>query len=420
MKWWREARFGLFIHWGLYSVPAGQWHGTASPKPSAEWIMNDLAIPIADYETLVPRFNPTKYQPGEWVRLAKNAGMKYLVITSKHHDGFALFDSKVSAYDAMATPYKRDLLAPLADECRKAGIRFCTYHSIMDWHHPDYFPRRAWDTRPTDAARFDRYIAYMKAQLKEIVSRYNPGVLWFDGEWERTWTHEHGVDLYDYVRTLNPDIIINNRVDKGRQGMAGMTRDGDFLGDFGTPEQEIPASGLPGVDWESCMTMNGTWGYAERDTRWKSREVLIRSLIDIASKGGNFLLNVGPTGEGLIPAASVDRLEGIGAWMHINGEAIHGTTASPIGRPAWGRATRKPGKIYLHVFDWPTDGALLVPTTQRVKAARLLAFPSADIAITNVADGVSLKVPASGPDAVASVIALDVDEPANAITSSAG
>lgn len=168
------------------------------------------------------------------------------------------------------------------------------------------------------------------------------------------------------------------------------------------------------------MTMNGTWGYAERDTRWKSREVLIRSLIDIASKGGNFLLNVGPTGEGLIPAASVDRLEGIGAWMHINGEAIHGTTASPIGRPAWGRATRKPGKIYLHVFDWPTDGALLVPTTQRVKAARLLAFPSADIAITNVADGVSLKVPASGPDAVASVIALDVDEPANAITSSAG
>jgi alpha-L-fucosidase len=408
MAWWREARFGIFMHWGLYSVLAGSWQGQRSPKANGEWIMNDLKIPLTDYEQLVHRFNPVRYDPQAWAAAVAGAGAKYLVITSKHHEGFALWDSAVSDYDIAATPYRHDLLGPLASACGGAGVRFCTYHSILDWHHPDYLPRRAWDTRPASSANFDRYVTYLKAQLREIVSRYDPGVLWFDGEWEDTWTHERGVDLYNYVRGLKPDIIINNRVDKGRQGMQGLNREGQFKGDFGTPEQQIPATGLPGVDWESCMTMNDTWGYRSDDDHWKSAETLIRNLVDIASKGGNFLLNVGPTAEGLIPQPSLDRLAAMGRWMDVNGDAIHGTTASPIGRPAWGRVTSKPGTLFLHVFDWPTDGTLRVPVANRVTRARLLANAGQTLAIDGSSAGVTVHVPATAPDPIASVIALDI------------
>lgn len=408
LDWWRAARFGMFIHWGLYAILAGEWNGKTTPKQIGEWIMNDLQIPLAEYEKLVAQFNPVKYDAREWVRIAKDAGMKYLVITSKHHDGFALWDSKVSDYDVMATPYKRDLLKPLAAACKEAGLKFCTYHSIMDWHHPDYLPRRKWDARPTDQASLDRYVAYMKAQLKELVTNYDPAVMWFDGEWEATWTHERGVDLYNYVRSLSPDIIINNRVDKGRKGMEGLTKAGEFKGDFGTPEQQIPATGLPGVDWESCMTMNDTWGYRKDDHKWKSSQTLIRNLIDSASKGGNFLLNVGPTAEGLIPAPSVERLADMGKWMRTNGEAIYGTTASPIARPAWGRVTQKAGRLYLHVFDWPQDGKLVLPISNQVGKATLLAAPNGKVSATAAATGVTLQLPPSAPDGVASVIRLEI------------
>ena len=188
MQWWREARFGLFIHWGLYAVPAGEWNGKTI---YGEWIRNNAHIPLAVYDKLVDKFNPVKFNADAWVRMAKDAGMKYIVITSKHHDGFALFDSKVSGFDVMATPFKRDILKELAEACRKAdGIRLCFYHSIMDWHHPDYLPRRDWETdRPAAGANFERYIRYLKAQLKELITSYGPiGVLWFDGEWENTWT----------------------------------------------------------------------------------------------------------------------------------------------------------------------------------------------------------------------------------------
>ena len=255
----------------------------------------------------------------------------------------------------------------------------CFYHSIMDWHHPDYLPRRAWekDTRPAGNADYERYVSYMKSQLKELVHRYDPGVLWFDGEWESTWTHEHGKMLYQYVRELNPDIIINNRMDKGRRGMQGMSKEAEFRGDFGTPEQQIPATGLPGVDWESCMTMNDTWGYKKDDHKWKSVQTLIRNLVDTASKGGNYLLNVGPQPDGLIPHASVERLAAMGRWMKANGESIRGTRASPIGKPDWGRVTcRTDGDsatLYLHVFDWPKDGKLPVAVGNEAIACRILA-----------------------------------------------
>lgn len=405
LKWWREARFGMFIHWGLYAIPAGEWKGRKT-KSAGEWILNDLQIPLDEYTPLIKEFNPVKYDAREWVRIAKDAGMKYLVITSKHHDGFALFDSKVSDYDVMSTPYHKDILKPLSEECRKAGIRFCTYHSIMDWHHPDYVPRRKWDSRPTTPGSLDNYVKYMKDQLREIVTNYNPGVLWFDGEWENTWTHERGVDLYNYVRSLNPKIIINNRVDKGRQGMQGLTKSGDFKGDFGTPEQEIPPNGLPGVDWESCMTMNNTWGFKKDDDKWKSNETLIRNLVDIASKGGNFLLNVGPTAEGLIPGASVERLAAMGKWMRTNGESIYGTSASVIGKPAWGRCTTRAGKIYLHVFEWPKDGKLEVNTG--IGKARLLANPGVQLKVTAAGSGVTIQLPAQAPDPIATVIVAEL------------
>ncbi len=364
MKWWKDSRFGLFIHWGLYSVPAGEWNGQTN---HAEWIRTTAQIPLTTYEKFVQQFNPVKFNATEWVQLAKQAGMKYIVITSKHHDGFCMFDSKQTDFDIMSTPFHRDVMKELSEACKKEGIQLCFYHSIMDWHHPDYLPRRDWEKdRPTTGVNFSNYIYYMKKELKELLTNYGKiGVLWFDGEWENTWTHEKGKDLYQYVRSLQPSIIINNRVDVGREGMVGMTKEGEFVGDFGTPEQEIPATGIPGIDWESCMTINNNWGYNSHDNNWKSSEDLIQKLIDIASKGGNFLLNIGPTSEGVFPQPAVDRLKDIGSWMSISSESIYETQASPFKKLSWGRCTQKTinggTRLYLHVFDWPADGKLIVP-----------------------------------------------------------
>jgi alpha-L-fucosidase len=382
LDWWREARFGMFVHWGLYAIPAGRWNGKTVPG-TAEWIMYHAQIPAAEYEPLRERFDPVRFDAGQWVRLAGAAGMKYIVITSKHHDGFCLFDSALTAYDAAAAPFGRDIMKELADACRREGIGIGWYHSILDWHHPDYLPRRPWDPRPGIEADFDRYVAYLRGQVRELLTNYGPiDVMWFDGEWEESWTHEHGRDLYGFVRSLRPRIIVNNRVDKGRAGMEGLSREGEFAGDFGTPEQQVPATGLPGVDWETCMTMNDSWGFKADDHNWKTSDELIRTLVDVAAKGGNFLLNVGPTALGEIPQPSVERLEAIGAWMETNGESIYGTSASPLGRLPWGRCTRRPARaggtaLYLHVFDWPTDGALPVPgLANEPRRAWLLADPA--------------------------------------------
>lgn len=415
MKWWRDARFGMFIHWGVYAVPAGEWQGR-EVKTAGEWIMNGADIPVAEYEPLARKFNPVKYDPAEWVRIAKDAGMKYIVITSKHHDGFSLFDTKATDWDIVdATPYGKDLLKPLADECRKQGLKFCTYYSIMDWHHAaqDHGPK---DYNPTTMkpGRKQEYIGFMKLQLAELLATSDPDLLWFDGEWPDWWTEEDGRDLYSYLRKLKPELVINNRIGKGRKGMEGLSKgDREYIGDFGTPEQQIPATGIPGVDWESCMTMNGTWGFHKFDNNWKSPETLIRNLVDIASKGGNYLLNVGPTAEGEIPPASVERLAAIGAWMKVNGASIYGTSASPIAAPAWGRVTTKRGNdgsttLYLHVFDWPADGKLTVPGIQnKVRGAKLLATGE-PVTASREGDGVVLQVPAKAVDAVDTVIVLDV------------
>jgi alpha-L-fucosidase len=371
MQWWREARFGMFIHWGLYAVPAGEWKAKQYGG-GVEWIMNLAKVPVAEYKPLLQQFNPLNYNPAQWVALAKEAGMNYIVITSKHHDGFCLWPSACTDWDVASTTWGKDILKPLAEECRKQGLVFCTYHSIMDWTHPDYLPRRQWDPRPDVPADFDRYVIHLKNQLRELVQNYHPAVLWFDGEWEKTWDFARGKDLALYVRSLDPKILINNRVDATRSGMQGMSK-GETAGDFGTPEQEIPPQGLPGADWESCMTMNDTWGYSAHDHNWKSAETLIRNLVDTASKGGNYLLNVGPTGEGLIPPASVERLKAIGQWMKVNGESIHGTAASPFKKlPFEGRCTAKGRELYLHVFRWPEQGLKLAGLETHVEGALAL------------------------------------------------
>ncbi len=355
MEWFREARFGMFIHWGLYSLPAGEWRGKNYPDAS-EWLIYHAKISPQDWEPLKNSFNPVEFDAHKWVQVAKDAGMKYIVITSKHHEGFGMWPSKLNDWNIGSTAFKRDPLKELADACKEAGIKLCFYHSILDWHHPDYSPRRAEDTRKLPPPNMDRYDEFMKAQLKELLTNYGPiGVLWFDGEWDRDWTHERGKDLYYYIRSLQPNIIVNNRVDKGRSGMGGMTASKEFLGDYGTPEQQIPANGLAGTDWESCMTMNGSWGFHKNDNNWKSAQQLVRNLVDCASKGGNYLLNVGPTSLGEIPQESVDRLKKIGNWLDVNGEAIYGSTASPFPKPLrWGRVTHKSGKLYLIVFSAPT------------------------------------------------------------------
>ncbi len=413
MRWWRESRFGMFIHWGLYAIPAGEWNGKVIPG-AGEWILNSARIKPEDYQPLIHQFNPVKFDAKRWVEIAKDAGMRYIVITSKHHEGFGLWDSALTDWDIGGTPFKRDILKELADACTAAGIRLCFYHSIMDWLHPDYLPRRAWDTRPAETADYDRYRDFMKGQLKELLSgTYGKiGVLWFDGEWESTWTHAYGKDLDDYVRSLQSDIIVNNRVDVGREGMVGFSKNAEYRGDFGTPEQQIPATGVPGADWETCMTMNESWGFHKHDHSWKSIETMVRMVSDIASKGGNFLLNVGPTAEGEIPPESVERLAGIGRWMRTNGEAIHATQASPFAGLPWGRATMRAieggTRIYLHVFDWPKDGTLVVDgLLNRVRSASILGGGS--VTTESAGGSVRIAVPAAAPDPVATVIALDVD-----------
>ena len=415
MDWWREARFGMFIHWGLYAVPAGEYQGQRTDR-IGEWIMHHLQIPIKEYEQFAGQFNPVKYDADQWVQIAKQAGMKYIVITSKHHDGFCLWDSDVTEWDIIdASPFKRDILKELADACEKEGIRLCFYHSIMDWHHPDAQAINEPDYNQRDPKyinpNFERYYQnYLKLQVKELMTGYGDiGVMWFDGEWIPDYTTEMGKELYEEIMANDPDMIINNRVDKGRKGMEGLTKEGNFVGDFGTPEQEIPDQGIAGVDWESCMTMNDTWGFKHFDNNWKTAEMLIRNLIDIASKGGNYLLNVGPTAEGEIPQASIDRLQAMGEWMEINGNAIYGTQASPYAKPEWGRFTKKGDQVFAHIFEWPTSLQVSV-------ADQDAAFTSAHLLTKDGPSSLSLEkqgnewvigLPEKAPNEIASVIVLE-------------
>ncbi|MDB5226653.1 MAG: alpha-L-fucosidase [Bacteroidota bacterium] len=426
MKWWREARFGMFIHWGVYAQLAGVYHGHQQAHGGAEWIMNRSKIPVAEYQSVAKQFNPTKFNADEWVRTAKEAGMKYIVITAKHHDGFAMFKSKASKWNIVdATPFKRDPLKELAAACKKYGVKLGFYYSqAQDWNNPGGAASRkvaseGWanpDSAAIDAytaahkghwdpaqetKTFDQYINDVAVpQVKELMTNYGDvAVLWWDTP--TNMTDEAALKLQEQLK-LQPNIITNDRLKRP-----------NFPGDTKTPEQKIPGqSELDGNDWETCMTMNSSWGYKSWDTKWKSTETLIHNLVDIASKGGNYLLNVGPKPDGTFPQESVDRLKAIGAWMKVNSEAIYATKASPLQPLTWGRCTKKENgnntTLYFSVFDWPKDGKLVVPGLKNeVVSGKLLANGvSVKTQLTN--DGLVINLPATAPDAIASVIKVEV------------
>lgn len=425
MQWWREARFGMFIHWGDYAVLAGNYKGHQVGR-GGEWIMNRGKIPMAEYQQYARQFNPVKYDADAWVRLAKEAGMKYIVITAKHHDGFALFKSAASKFNvADATPYGKDLLAPLAAACRKHGMKLGFYYSqAQDWNNPGGAAARKvategwpnpdsanidaytqansghWDPAQTSATMASYIDNVAVPQVKELLTNYGDvAVLWWDTP--TNMTDEYARKLQE-VLLLQPAIITNDRLKRP-----------NFPGDYKTPEQKIPQlSELDGRDWETCMTMNGTWGYKSYDNKWKSTETMVRNLIDIASKGGNYLLNVGPKADGEIPAPSVEGLKKIGQWMKVNGEAIYGTKASPLPPLSWGRCTSKEKNgrtvLYLSVFEWPANGQLTVPGLQQQVTKATLLAGGKKLTATSGQEGLLIQTGSSAPDPIASVIKLEL------------
>jgi alpha-L-fucosidase len=425
MKWWRDARFGMFIHWGDYAVLAGNYKGQKVQR-GGEWIMNRAKIPVIEYQQYAKQFNPVKYDPDAWVRMAKDAGMKYIVITAKHHDGFALFNSKASKWDVVdATPYGKDLLKPLAAACKKYGIKLGFYYSqAQDWNNPGGAAARkvASEGWPNpDSAAIDAYTAAHSGhwdslqttkkmaqyidnvsvpQVKELLTNYGDvAVLWWDTP---TGMTDEFAEKLKSVLKLQPMIITNDRLKRP-----------NFPGDYKTPEQKIPnLSELDGKDWETCMTMNGTWGYKIWDDKWKSTETLVHNLIDIASKGGNYLLNVGPKADGTFPQQSVDLLKGIGDWIKVNSESIYGTTASPFAPVSWGRITKKENKsntiLYLHVFDWPKDGKLITPALNNSLVSVSLLGSKEKIKAKSENGVYEIKLPDNAPNKIASVIRLEV------------
>lgn len=392
LEWFRDAKFGMFIHWGIYSELAGIY---GDKTDGGEWMMNSKQIPIKEYSALAKRFNPVRFNAADWVRLAAEAGQKYLIITAKHHDGFAMYGSGVSAYNIVdATPFGRDVVAELAAACANNGLHFGFYYSHMaDWYHPGANGCN-WD--PAHRGSREKYLNEIALpQVDELLARIpNVDIVWFDQGGDIT--REEAQHFYDKVRE-HPNIILNNRIGGG------------LTGDVVTPEQFIPATGYPGKVWETCMTMNRHWAYCAYDDNWKSAEELIRKLSEIVSKGGNLLLNIGPDKYGSIPQVCRDNLQKIGAWMKVNGEAIYGTEASPFPFLPFGYATRKGNMLYLHIHSWAKE--INVPYGLSVRRAWLLADPSVRVRHHRRKGVTTFKLPPFAPDAAVSVLAVELREP---------
>lgn len=417
MKWFREAKFGLFIHWGLYAIPAGEWKGQRIAG-IGEWIMNRAKIPVKEYEQLAVQFNPVKFKAEDIVKLAEDAGMKYIVITSKHHDGFAMYHSKVSKYNVVdATPFKRDIVKELADACAKRGMRLGFYYSqAQDWHEPNG-AGNTWDFGIDSLKNFDQYLRdKAEPQVKEILTGYGPVCLiWFDTP--RMMNKDRAQRFVDILRELQPACLID-----GRLGMAGDYRS---MGDNRIPNEVVRE------DWEVPATLNDTWGYKSYDENWKTPEDLTFKLVDIVSKGGNYLLNIGPTAEGLVPQPSQDNLRSVGRWLKANGESIYGAEPSPFGtefgspnpdtskkdargnklfdaRTEW-RCTTKPGKLFIHLFKWPTGSFELTGVSGKVVKTYFLADPSRHLLSTKQEDNkVTVSLPSEAPDKMNSVIVFEL------------
>lgn len=357
-RWFMDARFGMFIHWGLYAIPA-----------CGEWVMSEKEMTVEQYETYFKQFDPTDYNPREWVRIAKAAGMKYVVLTAKHHDGFCLFDSKLTEYKAANTKAGRDLVREFTEACREEGLRTGLYFSIIDWHHPDFpkygdrqHPMRNNEAYKNEKINFDRYLDYMHGQVKELVTNYGKlDLLWFDFSYDNmTGEVWRASELVKMVRTYQPDVIIDNRLEGAGDSHGSIVTEHplSYSGDFASPEQILPPDGVCDekgrpIPWELCATMNNHWGYCNFDHQYKSAQMIVRKLVECVSKGGNMILNVGPDAKGNIPQESINILKEIGVWMKRNQESIYGCGISELSKPEWGRYTQKGDTIYAHVYETP-------------------------------------------------------------------
>lgn len=367
-EWFQNAKFGLFIHWGLYCQMAG-----GGDQGIAEWIMNQKKVPIKQYEKLTDFFNPTEFDPAEWVSMVKKAGMKYITITSKHHDGFAMYDSKVSDYNVVKrTPYGKDILRQLKDECDKQGIKLFFYYSQLDWHHHDYFPRgntgQGYTGRP-EAGNWDKYIDYMNAQLSELLTNYGEiGGIWFDGMWDK-WSAPWKLDeTYSLIHKLQPGALVGSNHHK-------FPYPGE---DFQMFERDLPGENSMGFNHtgtisdlplEMCETMNGSWGFNIVDTKYKTSKQLIQTMVKAAGYGANFLLNTGPMPNGKIQTENVDTLMIMGNWLEKYGETIYGTRKGPINPSVWGASTQKNGKVWLHLLNFKEENLFIGKLPSKIKSA---------------------------------------------------
>ena len=405
-QWFQDAKFGVFLHWGLYSELGG-----AGKMGIAEWIMNDEQIPARHYERLAKFFNPTAFNADAWVNTFKSAGAKYVVITSKHHEGFAMFASKVSPYNIVdATPFKRDPLAELAAACRKQGIKLFFYYSQLDWHHPDYFPRGTTghgSERPA-AGDWDRYIDYQNGQLRELLTQYGPiGGIWFDGWWDQKDTAMRNRwrlgETYRLIHSLQPAALIgNNHHQAPFAGEDFQMFERDLPGENNMGFNSTTVSSLP---LEMAETMNGSWGFNLIDDQYKSTRTLVRSLVAAAGRNANFLLNTGPLPNGEVQPENRQTLEEIGQWLHQYGESVYGTRGGPVAPRPWGVTTRNGNRIYIHVLDW-SDAQLFIPLGQTIRSARLLR-DGRPVEFRKRPGGIELSLPSAAPNEWDRVIRLD-------------
>jgi alpha-L-fucosidase len=399
LRWWRDAKFGLFVHWGPVSL-----RGT-----EIGW-SRGAEVPVEEYDNLYHQFNPRNFSAAAWVKAAKDAGMKYLVLTSKHHDGFCLWNTQFTDYNIRNTPFGRDVIKELSTACRKQGISFCTYHSICDWHHPDYPLGSPGGKSQKPSPNMERYNEYLKNQVGELIKNYGPlGIMWFDGEWEAPWTPERGLDLYRHCRRLQPSILVNNRVAKARKGMEGSSAADTFAGDYDTPEQRI-GTFQTGRPWESCITICQQWAWKPNDNL-KSFKECVETLVRTVGGDGNLLLNVGPIPTGEIEQRQVERLREIGRWLKQNGQSIYGTRGGPFKPGKWGVSAHKGKLIYLHVLNWGSGETIRLPwiETRIVKASFL---HGGKVALRQSPAGIEIQVPRAQHTAPDTIVVLRLASPA--------